>query len=126
MRSVLKGGQQQDLKGMQQEKEALLDDSVRYMDKAIDPYTAQTKKDVNFFREVLLEDAKIKPESRLLNIKSQDELQKEKPFRPKTARELFNAQNFKGEAKDFYDKRPLDKTKLMKDIDLELYRPNHT
>ncbi len=40
LQKVLKGGQEGDLKGLQQEKQELLYDSVRFMDKAIDPYTA--------------------------------------------------------------------------------------
>jgi hypothetical protein len=33
----------------------LLDDSVRFLGKEIDPYSTQHKRDANYYREVLLE-----------------------------------------------------------------------
>eukprot|EP00347_Sterkiella_histriomuscorum_P024116 403332252 len=124
IRNAARGGKQIDLEGMKLEKKDLLDDSYRYLGKEIDPYTAQHKKDVNFYRDILLEDAHIKPESRQVISKSQMLRMKEEQFQSKSARILFNKKNFKTATINEYSFKPFDKSKLMKDIDLKDYVPD--
>ncbi|CDW87456.1 UNKNOWN [Stylonychia lemnae] len=124
IRIIMKGKKQKDLNKMKEEKQNLLDDSVKYLGKQIDPYSAQHKKDINFYREVLLNDANIVPESRVVISKNQLLKIKEEKFQPKSARELFNKKNFKTASISTFDQKPFDKTKLMKDIDLRPYVPD--
>jgi hypothetical protein len=96
-----------------------LDDSVRFLGKEIDPYTTQHKRDANFYREILLNSMNIKPQSREIEVPKTDTV-KAKMFRPKSARELFNAKNFK--TPKYLIKKP--KIKLMKDIELGDFNGN--
>lgn len=76
---------------MKLDKKHLLDDSVKYLGKQIDPYTVQHKRNANFFREILLKDAGIIPESRELKPLHNINEINDKLCAPKSARVLFNA-----------------------------------
>lgn len=76
MLRLASGKSKKDLKTMKNEKKHLLDDSVRFSGKQIDPYSTQNKWEANFYRAVLLKDAKIIPESREIEDDDRTELNK--------------------------------------------------
>ena len=90
MKNIIIGKGSVDMEQAKLEKKQFLDDSVKYADKKIDPYATQQKRDAEFYREILLKDANVIPESRDISSKPVDP-EKAKLLKVKTSRELFNA-----------------------------------